>query len=250
MYPKTFFEDKKDMKSEKGTCYVLMPFAEQFREVYLKISETIEGDELGFICRRADDFFGGGHIIEDVLRNIGTCEILIADLTTKNANVFYELGITHMVKDIRNVIIITQHMDDVPFDIQTYRYIKYEQNDQGLKKLKHDLIEAVKPITFRSYRFEVMEGTIYKFPEKLLGKGRYMYDFRIPQVYAGGNGAKFLLEITRHAVQEPPHTYSESYGIMSGESIPMHVIPYSLKLERVDRGIAYFMLVPESVPNL
>jgi hypothetical protein len=246
MYPKTFFADEHRPVPQNGTCFVLMPFAHQFLAVYTTIVVALEGDELGFSCKRADDFVGGGHIIEDILMNIGSSEIVIADLTTKNANVFYELGITHMVKDVRSVIIITQQIDDVPFDLQSFRCITYQQDGQGLQELKRDLIEAVKAVASRAYKFSVEEGKVYEFPIKIMGKGRYLYDFRIPGIYTGGSAAKLQINVTRHALQEPPSTSSEVYGLMCGESIPMRVIPFSLKLEKVEERTAYFVLVPDT----
>src|SRR5689334_13299608 len=119
MYPKTFFGQKK-INERTGSCFVLMPFARDFMEVYDAISRAIEGQELDRTCYRADEIFGGGHVIEDILANIAEAELIIADVTSRNPNVFYELGIAHMVKDVRNVIIITQAMADVPFDLQQF----------------------------------------------------------------------------------------------------------------------------------
>ena len=67
MYPKTFFEQNPP-RPESGQCFVLMPFADRFEEVYATVAETLEGPELNFRCVRADELFGGGHIIEDILK--------------------------------------------------------------------------------------------------------------------------------------------------------------------------------------
>ncbi len=91
MYPKEFFN--KSHRVKNAQCFVLMPFAQEFTEVYDKIVEALEDPQLAFSCKRADEIFGSGHIIKDILKLIAESEIIIADLTSRNPNVFYELGI-------------------------------------------------------------------------------------------------------------------------------------------------------------
>lgn len=59
--------------------------------------------------------------------------VVICDLTGKNANVFYEAGIAHSLG--KDVILITQSADDVPFDLRHLRYIQYLNNGEGLQQL-------------------------------------------------------------------------------------------------------------------
>jgi hypothetical protein len=59
MYAKDFFASG-DVKQQSGTCFVLMPFAQEFDEVYDTIREAVEGPELCFHCSRADELHGGG----------------------------------------------------------------------------------------------------------------------------------------------------------------------------------------------
>jgi hypothetical protein len=89
VYPKECF-DQQAPHAESGRCFVLMPFAAQFDEVYETIVEAIQGPELYFVCSRADELFGGGHLLEDILCLISTAEVVIADVTQRNPNVFYE----------------------------------------------------------------------------------------------------------------------------------------------------------------
>jgi hypothetical protein len=62
---------------------------------------------------------------------------LIADLTGRNANVFYELGLAHALK--KDVILITQKIEDVPFDLRHYRCIVYDNTIRGASKLESGL---------------------------------------------------------------------------------------------------------------
>lgn len=60
--------------------------------------------------------------------------IIVADCTGKNANVFYEIGIAHAIG--REVILITQSMNDIPFDLRHLRAIPYLNNGEGLAALQ------------------------------------------------------------------------------------------------------------------
>jgi hypothetical protein len=67
---------------------------------------------------------------------------LIAELTGKNANVFYELGLAHAMQ--KNVILITQRLEDVPFDLRHYRCLVYENSIVGAANLKTTLKTTLK----------------------------------------------------------------------------------------------------------
>jgi hypothetical protein len=81
--------------------------------------------------------------MESVLKKIGEAEIIIADLTGRNPNVFYELGITHMIKQPNKVILLTQDINSIPFDLGAFRSIVYKQSITGAKQLKSDLTKAI-----------------------------------------------------------------------------------------------------------
>ncbi|MDH4099656.1 MAG: hypothetical protein OEV28_03690 [Nitrospirota bacterium] len=71
-------------------------------------------------------------------------EILIADLTSRNANVFYELGLAHAVGN--KTIMTAQSIADVPFDIANFRVLLYEQSISGSRKLFSELDRAIKEL--------------------------------------------------------------------------------------------------------
>jgi len=143
MYPKTFLTQN-TLLEEKGTVFVLMPFASDFDPVFAAIKRTLEGPELLLHCYRADEVYKPEAIIESILRGIVTAELIVADVTGRNPNVFYELGIAHVVKD--NCIILTQTMDDVPFDLRHLRCIVYENTLKGGEQLRLALSNAVRSV--------------------------------------------------------------------------------------------------------
>lgn len=116
--------------------FVLMPFSETLKPVYedhIKIVST----ELELKVMRADDVFATGPIIDDVWSLICNSKIIIADCTGRNPNVFYEIGIAHTIGS--NVILISQNIEDIPFDLRHIRCIVYQYTPRGMDLFNESL---------------------------------------------------------------------------------------------------------------
>ena len=122
---------------------MMMPFSESFRGVHQTVKSALE--EEGYECRPADDFWLHSHIIQDIIELICTSRVVICDLSDKNSNVFYEAGIAHTLG--KEVILITQSMNDVPFDFRSLRCITYLNNQEGCDKLAGDVVDRLRTIT-------------------------------------------------------------------------------------------------------
>ncbi|SCX15225.1 hypothetical protein [Mycolicibacterium fluoranthenivorans] len=109
----------------------MMPFAPPFTPVYQCIQHAAEA--AGLRCRRADDIWENPSIIQDVVALIDRSKVVVCDCTGRNPNVFYEAGIAHTLG--REVILITQNGDDIPFDLRHLRYVTYLNNGEGLAAL-------------------------------------------------------------------------------------------------------------------
>jgi hypothetical protein len=139
---------EKDIKLEKGdSCFVMMPFSGIIGTYYEKIFKpSIE--KTGLTPLRADDdMFGSGKIIDQIWEGINTSKVLLAELTTRNPNVFYELGIAHTLQ--KPVVLISSTEDDVPFDLKHIRVIYYDMSDPfwGTKlidKIAENILSAIK----------------------------------------------------------------------------------------------------------
>jgi len=133
----------RDMETERNLCFVLMPFKPPFDRLYREeIKPAIETS--GFKCLRADDLFSPTPILEDIWVYICKSRVIIADVTGKNPNVFYEIGVAHTVG--KPVIIITQDKSDVPFDIAQFRYFVYSDDAQGWETLCRNIASALKSL--------------------------------------------------------------------------------------------------------
>lgn len=141
------FSDKYRLELFKGEfdrnnnlIFVLQPFDNKFNQLY---NEYIEKPlkRKGYEVRKADDFLQPREIMRDIWQSLCEAEIIIADLTNKNPNVFYELGMAHAIG--KYTILITQHINSVPFDLRHTRIIEYSYDPDGFKKLKKDLIKSI-----------------------------------------------------------------------------------------------------------
>jgi hypothetical protein len=130
-------------------CFVIMPFSEtetcseeewETRYEYL-FKKTIE--EAGYECECSSPVKGGS-IIKNIIQQLYIADIVLADLTNLNANVFYELGVRHALR--KRTIMIAQENQKLPFDISGYGVIFYSTDLQGGEDFKNKILERIKEI--------------------------------------------------------------------------------------------------------
>lgn len=127
---------------EPALVSVMMPFDAAFNDVYA----SIQGASInaGLRCRRADDIWENPAIIQDVVALIDRARIVVCDCTNRNPNVFYEAGIAHTLG--REVILITQSIADIPFDLRHLRHVQYLNNGEGREALANALQSRMQTI--------------------------------------------------------------------------------------------------------
>lgn len=124
-----------DTPPEADLVSVMMPFGAAFATVHAAVVASAKENRMR--CLRADDIWVHSTVIQDVFSLIYRSHIVVCDFTGKNPNVMYEAGIAHTLG--KHVIPITQQPDDIPFDLQSHRYLRYLGNGEGLAKLTSDL---------------------------------------------------------------------------------------------------------------
>jgi hypothetical protein len=125
---------------DPALCFVLMPFAQELKPVYEDHVKPVV-ERAGLQCERADEIRGTTAITRDIWERVSRARFLIADLTRQNANVFYELGLAHAIG--KDVILLSQSTDFIPFDLKTIRVIVYDYTPRGVKKLEQDLANTI-----------------------------------------------------------------------------------------------------------
>lgn len=124
------------------TCFVMMPFGEWYDKYYKEIYISAIKDA-GFEPVRADELFHTGSVVEQIWEQISKAKILLAELTGKNANVFYELGLSHAA--VKPVVFISANVDDVPFDLRHLRVIIYDVREPNwADDLKNKITDYLK----------------------------------------------------------------------------------------------------------
>jgi len=127
-----------DPSKKNESCFVIMPFGGYFDNYYSEIYKpAIEA--VGLYAKRADDLSRPSTIVQDIWTYTKKARIVLADLTDRNPNVFYELGLAHALS--KPAILITNSMTDVPFDLRALRVIEYDKNFSNWGQLLKEKIE-------------------------------------------------------------------------------------------------------------
>lgn len=123
--------------------FVIMPFKEEFDFLYSIYIKRV-CDRLKISCKRADDLYSSNPIMQDIWSLIYNSKVIIADCSTKNPNVMYELGIAHALG--KKVILITQDVNDIPFDLRHLRHLHYKYTPHSIEIFEDDLEYALSPL--------------------------------------------------------------------------------------------------------
>lgn len=114
---------KPNKPTRRVDVFVAMPFAPESKSLYDDhIVPAVES--AGMTAARADEFWGSSHVMSEIWSLICGARLVIADCSTRNPNVFYELGVAHTVG--RPVLLIAQDISDVPFDVRHLRVLQYQ----------------------------------------------------------------------------------------------------------------------------
>src|SRR5712692_6893487 len=123
----------------KDICFTIMPFGgwldDYYETIYCPAIQAV-----GLEPHRADDLFRPSTIVNDIWAYTKRAKLLIADLTGKNPNVFYELGLAHALG--KPAILVAESMDDIPFDLRALRIITYDKNAPNWGNLLHQKVES------------------------------------------------------------------------------------------------------------
>jgi hypothetical protein len=108
-----------------------MPFEKVFDSVYkYGIKEAVTRCEC--LCQRVDEQIFEESILERIYAQIAKADIVVADMTGRNPNVYYETGYAHALN--KRVILLTQDSSDIPFDLKHYPHIVYKNDIPRLRR--------------------------------------------------------------------------------------------------------------------
>jgi hypothetical protein len=155
----------------KPFVFVLMPFAREFDDVYqLGIKAACE--RAGAYAQRLDEQLFAESMLQRIYNQIAKADVIVADMTGRNPNVFYEVGYAHALGKV--VILLTKEKEDIPFDLKPYRHIVYENVTTLLPQLETTVRWGVEqagkkerpalPVTIYCNEIPLVSGSMIAIP--------------------------------------------------------------------------------------
>jgi hypothetical protein len=129
---------------KRRSAFVIMKFAPPFEHLFNQVIKPV-ADDCHIDAEKADDILGPGMIISDITRRLQEADIVIADVTAENANVFYELGYAHALS--KPTILLAEKGKALPFDISGFRTLFYENTIAGKGQIQAGLKKHLEAIS-------------------------------------------------------------------------------------------------------
>jgi len=131
-----------DKKHATRSCFVAMPFGGAWDDYYSRIyAPAIQ--EAGLVAMRADDVFGAGSILQDIVALLSNATMTLVDISENNRNVHYELGLAHALG--KPTLLIAPRSTPLFFDIGQERMLTYDKDNAFWgTELKNHLVRAIR----------------------------------------------------------------------------------------------------------
>jgi hypothetical protein len=136
------FQSIKAQRNEP-TAFVAMQFGEPYDTIYRTVIRP-ETRKMGIGVIRTDEVNRPGIIFQDIQRKIEEANVVIAEITAPNQNVYYEVGYAHALN--KPTILLAQRGKELPFDIRSYRVIFYDDSIGGKPLVEKTLREHLRAI--------------------------------------------------------------------------------------------------------
>lgn len=125
-----------EVETRLPSAFVVMQFTSPFNELFEEVIQPV-CDSVGIDAYRASDIYRPGVILQDIIEGLAESNVIVAEITPANANVFYELGYAHALN--KPVILLAERGTALPFDVSGYRVIFYENAIKGKSSLEAEL---------------------------------------------------------------------------------------------------------------
>ena len=138
-----------ELTAVQPRIFVIMPFSEPFDTLYREVIHPV-ANRLGFEIVRVDEIAGPGIIVDDIQRQISQSNAVVAEISSRNPNVFYELGYAHALEKPAVLLAKRESSGEMPFDIRGYRAIFYDDTIGGKKAVERSLEQHLKAVLGRN----------------------------------------------------------------------------------------------------
>lgn len=137
--------------NEERNCFVIAPIGEPESETRKRSDQVLNHvvrpavSECGYIAIRADEIDKPGIITSQVIQHVVNDDLVIADLTERNPNVFYELAIRHAIS--KPLVQIMKKGEQIPFDVAATRTIFVDHRDlDSVAEAKTKIVDQIREL--------------------------------------------------------------------------------------------------------
>lgn len=128
--------DSITVEKEPPTAFVIMKFGEPYQQLYENVIKPVVRD-FQLHAYHVGEVFAPGLILKDIVQGIVEAQVVIAEITPMNQNVFYELGYAHALD--KPTILLAERGAPLPFDLSGYRVLKYDNTIAGKTQVEEGL---------------------------------------------------------------------------------------------------------------
>lgn len=128
-----------DLEVDLKQVIVLTPFSSEFDEAYRVVAEVCT--RAGFKCIRGDEEYAAGEVFSHIIRQIVKSRLVVANISGRNPNVYYELGVAHGID--KPTVLLSNDITEVPFDLKTKRIILFKDVRHLRDELSLALIRVI-----------------------------------------------------------------------------------------------------------
>ena len=128
-----------DFEIDERRVFALTPFNSEYLSDFDAIKDVC--DSLKLVCVRGDEEYVPNDILIFILRQVVTSRLIVANITGRNPNVMYELGVAHALG--KPTIIISKNFTDIPFDLKSKRIVIYESYNDLFEKLRNSITDLL-----------------------------------------------------------------------------------------------------------
>ena len=134
--------------SELKSCFVISPIGEQGSDTRKRADQVLKYvikpavKECGYTAKRADEIGQPGIITNQIIQRVIDDDLIVADLTGGNPNVFYELAIRHTIK--KPIVQIIKKDETIPFDVDDFRTVRFDLRDpDSIEQAKEEIVQQI-----------------------------------------------------------------------------------------------------------
>lgn len=191
----------------KPFVFVLMPFDAAFDDIY-KFGIKGAAEDVGAYAERIDEQYFDSGVLDRTYNQINKADVIVADMTGKNANVFYEVGYAHALGKI--VLLLTQRTDDIPFNLKHHQHTVY---GGAIDRLRKELAQRLQ-WAITAAREREQGGEVERFVVSCDGRV-------LPELPSSVEPPTLLLQGNPGSIRVPV-----TFAIRNVSKGPTHPIPY------------------------